>query len=315
MLLVALGCARIASAGRGPADAEPCPPSDTVLDSVARATEGMRAFTAGDFPLAIAKLGLAIELAPGNHTAWYYLGHAQARSERYDEAASSFAQAVALSDDGAMYHLWHGISLYKALAAEAKVRTGTDDVNALALGDELQPAADELEAALARNPGLFRAYYYLGRIRRHQADAAGAAEAFASAITHGPREIDPYIALGELYRRWDYPSEALQVLRQGALTARGGPTALAELRFALGMACDALGDDPCAIEAFTASLDHDDSLHKARYQRGISYFRIKDDARAKEDLEQFLDKVGDHGDIAIAVARQTLAAIAKRGRP
>jgi tetratricopeptide (TPR) repeat protein len=316
VVFLALASAGIASAGRDPVAVEPCLPSQDLQASLARTTEGLHAYDARDLQLAVAKLGLAIELHPANHTAWYYLGHALSGLKQHGDAASAFEQAVALSGEDAMYHLWHGISLYKAALAEARARpdaTGID-VNALKLGAELDPAADALEAATRHNPGLFRAHYYLGRIHRHQGDAAAAAAAFAAAITHNPRDVDPYIALGELYRRWDYTTEAIQVLHQGALTAVGQPADLAELHFALGRARDDRRDHAYAIAAYTESLDLDASLHKARYQRGLAYFELKDDTHAKEDLERFLEDGGEQSPVVSARARLTLKQIARRSR-
>lgn len=276
-------------------------PSKDLKNSIERTNEGVKAINRHDYEVAIGKLEEASKLYPSNHTAWYNLGLANDQLKKYDEASKAYEKAVNLSAKDAMYHMKHGIALYKAVVAEALEKAeaarkadehNTDktpiDPNTLDLsGSNLDPALSELEAAIQLNGELFRAYYYIGKIRRHQDDAQKAAEAFTKAIDLGPREVDPYIALGELYRKWNLADEAIKVLSQGDLLSRGEIDERAELLFALGMAHADKQAFPAAIEQFTRALDTYKDIHKARYARGLAYFHTGDLRNAKSDLELY----------------------------
>lgn len=263
--------------------------------SIEKTNEGVKAYNQKQYDVAVGKLEEATKAYRDNHTAWYNLGQAYDAQKKWGDAAKAYQEAVKRSGSDAMYHMKHGISLYKAVLEEGKVRQAKleekdpseIEANSLDLkGANFEPAMQELEAAVKINPDVFRAYYYIGRIRRHQDDAQKAAEAFTKAIESNPRENDPYVALGELYRRWDYTDDAIKVLAQGKVNVRG-ERERAELLFALGMGYNDKKDYDKAIPEFSEALDADKNLHKAKYQRGMAYFRKNDFKNAKTDLEAY----------------------------
>jgi tetratricopeptide (TPR) repeat protein len=280
--------------------------------SITKTNEGVKALNSKQYDIAIGKLEEATKAYRDNHTAWYNLGLAYDAQKKWDDAAKSYEQAVKLSGSDAMYHMKHGISMYKAVLEEGKVRQakleekdpGEIDANSLDLkGANFEPATQELEAAVKLNPDLFRAYYYIGRIRRHQDDAQKAAEAFTKAIEANPRENDPYVALGELYRRWDYTDDAVKVLAQGKANVRGLQER-AELLFALGMAYNDKKEYTKAIPEFSEALEADKNLHRAKYMRGMAYYRTSDFKNAKTDLEAYQKASKD--EFSKGVASKTL---------
>ena len=110
---------------------------------------------------------------------------------------------------------------------------------------QLDAARDALRRAAKLAPDLWRAHYYLGRLYRDRDDARHAAEQFTAAIKTHPSYRFAYIALIELYRKWDYIDEALAVALAG--TANVAPSDASDVWFEVGMAH--LGDeppDPCA---------------------------------------------------------------------
>lgn len=286
--------------------------------SIEKTNEGVKALRAKQFDAAIGKLEEATKAYRDNHTAWYNLGLAYDGQKKWADAAKSYEQAVKLSPKDAMYHMHYGISLYNDVLDEAKKRQarqeGKDpseiDVNNLDLkGANFDPALTELETAVKINPDLFRAYYYAGRIHRHNEDAAKAAEAFTKAIEANPRWNNPYVALGELYRRWDYTDEAIKVLSQGKTNVPGDKER-AELLFALGMAYDDKKDYDHAIEEFSSALESDKNLAKARYERGMAYMAKKEWTKAKGDLEAYQKNAKD--DFTKGVAQKALMDIMAR---
>lgn len=269
--------------------------------SIEKGNAGWKAYRAKQYEEAIKNFEDAVKLVEDNHNAYYGMGLSLDAQKKYEDAAKAYERAVKKKDGDAMYHMHYGISLYKTVIEEAKKRQGKTEgkdpgevqVAMLDLkGANFEPALQQLETSVKLNPDLFRAYYYIGRIHRHNEEAAKAAEAFTKSIQANPRFGDPYIALGELYRHWDYSDQALQVLQQGKANVPGDKE-VAELLFALGMAYDDKKDYPKAVEEFSGALEADKNLHKARYQRGMAYVRLKEWTKAKTDLEQYQKNAKD----------------------
>jgi tetratricopeptide (TPR) repeat protein len=263
--------------------------------SIEKTNEGVKALRAKQYDAAIGKLEEATKAYRDNHTAWYNLGLAYDGKKKYDDAAKAYEEAVRRSSKDAMYHMQHGIALYKSVMADAKKRQGAaegkdasevDEANMDLKGANFDPAMTELKAAVELNKELYRAYYYMGRIYRHNDDAANAAQAFTDAIKANPRYGEPYVALGEIYRKWGYLDEAIKVLSQAKANLPGDPERPHAL-FALGMAYYMKKDYLKAIEEFTGALEGDKNLHLALYQRGMAYVKTEDWSKAKADLEAY----------------------------
>ena len=123
----------------------------------------------------------------------------------------------------------------------------------------------------------------------------------------------PYIALAELYRRWDYVDQAISVAQQGTVNLLPSP-ALADVYYELGMGYDAKQLLPQAIEAYTHALAVRADHPEARFQRGQAYFHSGDFAHAKQDLEEFV-KASPADAFARTQASKMLTDLAaKRGR-
>lgn len=269
--------------------------------SIEKTNEGVKMLRSKHYADAVAKFEDATKAYAENHTAWYNLGLAYDGQKKWDDAARAYEKAASLSSGDAMYHMHLGIARYKGTLAEATARQakamGKDpselDPRDLDLkGANFDPALQALEAAIKINGDLFRAHYYIGRIHRHNDDAKRAADAFTRAIEANPRFGDPYIALGELYRQWDYTDEAIKVLTQGKANVPGDKER-SELLFALGMAYDDKKDYQRAVEEFTAAIDADRNLARAKFQRGMAYLRINELKKAKADLEDFQKSARD----------------------
>lgn len=236
----------------------------------------------------------ALDAWPGNHLAWFGLGGALAGQADWKGASDAFAHAVELRGDVAMYQMWAGVAAYEQTVAAAREdqarreNVAVDVVRIDASTLNFERARQHLEAALARDPALWRAHYYVGRIARDGGHARHAADAFSRAIVHNAREVAPYIALAELYRKWDYTDQAIAV----ATAATQQASDVAYAWFLLGMADDDKGDAHRAIDAFTKALDVRRDHPAAKFQRGQDYFRLKDYANAKRDLTEFVKSAG-----------------------
>jgi tetratricopeptide (TPR) repeat protein len=281
-------------------------------ESIEKTNEGVKAIKEKHYDEAVSKLTDATSAYKDNYTAWYNLGIAYDEMKKYDDASKSYEQAVRLSGKDAMYHMKLGIARYMSILDDGRKHqatvngvdpsTITDDQLDLK-GANFDPAIQELQAAISINPDLYRAYYYEGLIYEWQDDAAKAADAFTSSIKSNPRYGQPYVTLGELYRKWGYYDEALQVLKQGKDNLPGD-VERPQVLFALGMAYYLKKDYPNAITEFSGALEEDKNLHLAQYQRGMAEIKTKDWDKAKSDLEAYGKNAKD--DYTKGVAQKSL---------
>jgi tetratricopeptide (TPR) repeat protein len=284
--------------------------------SVDRLNACSKALAARQYDAAITACQAAIAAWPDNHRAWYAWGSAHMARSEWQKAREAVEHAQALRPDDAMYQLYFGIAVYEA--EHERVR----DEQARKLGKKpeevavepalmhLDAARDALRRAVKRNPDLWRAHYYLGRVYRDLGESRREAEQFSATIATHPSYRFGYIALTELYRRWGYLAQALQVAQLGC--ANVPPAESSELWYEVGMAHDARRDDDKAIDAFTRAIAARPDDAGSKFQRGQAYFRKKDFASARRDL----DEVARSGDPAIASIRplavQMLDQIAKK---
>jgi tetratricopeptide (TPR) repeat protein len=256
-------------------------------DSLRHTRAGDRAYASRQYDTASAEYEAAIRAWSGNAAAWY--GLAGARSWRGDlrAAAGAAERCTALVPDQAMYWLLLGRLRYEAAIAEAKHREAraqdrrADQVIVDRSQLDLTTALEALRIAASLQNQLWRAHYDIGRILRDRGDAKAAAEQLTEAIAQHAWEAGPYIALGEIYRRWQYRDEALAIAELGSTVVPGS----AEIWFALGLARDDRGDRNEAIAAYSRALDLQPDLRQVRFQRGRAYAYLGDAARARRDLQ------------------------------
>lgn len=262
------------------------------IESINRANAGFKAVSEKQFETAANEFKDAVKANKDNHQAWYGLGGASEAKKAYEQAVEAFENAVRLKPDDAMYQMRLGIALYEAAVDKAR----TDEAaRQKKKKEEVQPdfrslnfdtALQHLEAAVKAVPELYKAHHYIGRIHRAADRPQQAAEAFTKSIQAWPRFQAPYVALTEIYRRWDYPDQAIQVLSQGVDHVIEAEEK-SQLFYLLGMAYFDKLDDSKAIEAFTKAIELRKDYHDARFQRGMANFRKGDLKAADQDLAEF----------------------------
>jgi Tfp pilus assembly protein PilF len=203
-----------------------------------------------------------------------------------------------------------GIAEYEQIVARAREDAArrenrrpeevVPDLSAVVFDKALVP----LLVAVREEPRLWRAHYYLGRIDRDAGAWKAAAEDFTRAIRANPRNAASYIALAEIYRRWDYTNEAIAVAAQATAN-----TTDPETWVELGGAYDDKRMNQKAIEAFTKALELRKDDSHVLFMRGQAYFRIGDYAHAKRDLEATatLDLPSEQRAVANAILMQIAA--------
>jgi tetratricopeptide (TPR) repeat protein len=283
------------------------PASDAARDaSVKRANEGTRMYATRDFVKAIEVYGEAVKSWPGNHVAWYGMAGSQIGLNNWPGATASMTRAFALDPSQPMYAMVLGYCTYELVISEARVaiakRTGvplasvSPDLSAV----DFSRAEQMLRHAIKLDDMLWRAHYYLGRIARDGGRPNEAAGELTKALASAPVQPGPWIALAELYRKWQHSDHALAVAEQATQFVQGTPSS--DVWYVLGMAHDDLRKDREAITAFTKAIDADAANVKAVFQRGQAYFRMKNLEEAKRDLEAFV--ASSSASTSLAFAKQ-----------
>ena len=180
-------------------------------------------------------LGIRTDLAD----AWFNLGYALRRSGHFEDAMAAYGEALA-----------HGVRQPEVAHLN----------RAAILSDHLRRDADamvELQAALAAAPGFRPALLNLGNLHEERGDRGAAVDCYHRLL--GPHRVTAdamrCIALARLLQLQPpaSPDDALLTLAREAAADGSIPdrSALATLLFAIGRACDALGDTGAAFAAFS----------------------------------------------------------------
>ena len=279
--------------------------------------KGNKASGAKQFEVAVQEYQKAVDKYVENHLAWYGMGGAEAQRGEWEKSVDAFARAVQIAPEQSMYNMWYGVALY-----HKAVKQATDDQarKENKKPEEIKPdlsvvnfdkSQQHLAEAVKLNGDLWRAHYYLGRIYREQDKAKEAATEFSKALQSDPRQAGPYVALAELYRKWDYTDEAIKVTSQGAQNVPGA-NEVSDIWYVLGMGYYDKSNWDKAIDAFDHAIESKRDNHKAKFQRGQAYFKKGDFTHAKRDLEDFSKSGGASLEFAKQQAQKMLMDIAAK---
>jgi tetratricopeptide (TPR) repeat protein len=292
-------------------------PNESRNDTINASNEGTKAYGLKQYDTAINAYKRAVEKWSDNHVAWYGLGGAYAGRQDWTNAADAMSHAVQIAPEQGMYQLFYGRFLYEkaiqgaredqAKRENKKPEEVTPDLTNVNFEKPLQ----HLQEAVKLNNELWRAHYYIGRIYRDTGKSKEAAEELTRALSSGPTEPGPWVALAELYRQWDYPDQAVQVAEAGT-TIVPGTNEKSDIWYEVGMGYDDKRLDDKAIDAFSKSIESKRDNHKAKFQRGQAYFRKGDYTNAKRDLEEFSKTGGTSVEFAKQQASKMLIDIAAR---
>jgi tetratricopeptide (TPR) repeat protein len=260
--------------------------------SIEKMNEGVEDYNQGQFTSAERNFHEATSLSKDNHSAWYNLGQAREKLDKFKEAAEAFGEAVKISGDDAMYRYRYG----KALVGE-DCTPGPDS--------NISLAQTHLEKSVQLNARLYKAWECIGQIYALQDDPKKAADAWTRSASLNPYFGKPFIALGKLYIKWDKLSEAISVLAQGSLNVKD-PMEQSNLLYHLGLAYEKQGNWDKAIESYSAAIEKRSENLDARRQRGFAYANKGEKEKAKVDLEQFVKAGGGGNAFEIQAANERL---------
>jgi tetratricopeptide (TPR) repeat protein len=294
-------------------------PNDAHNEAAKLNNDGNKALGQKQYETAITDFEKAVEKNRDYHLAWYGMGVAYYQKNDYSKAVDPLEKAVAAAPEQPMYQMMYGLALYMKAVDSArddlahklnkkKEEISEDDA---APNASYEKAQQHLQEAIKINGDMWRAHYYMGKILKAQDKAKDAADEFTKAIHADPREWGPYVALAELYLKWDYVDQAVQVASQGAGNVVG-TNDQSLIWYDLGMAYDAKKNPDKAIEAFTKAIETRRDNHQAKFQRGQVYFRKGDLVNAKRDLEDFNKSGGASLEFIKQQASQMLMQIAAK---
>lgn len=269
-----------------------CPDKDK-HESIELTNQGVEKFNNQSWDTAIQQFKDATHKWQGNHSAWYSMGEAYGKQDKWKDAAEAYQQAAKHKKDDAMYHMRVGQALYNAA-----VKAATNDSGEVKKLGNLSEAENALEKAVELNKDLFRAHFYLGEIYLESDRPKDAAESWTTAAMLNPTFGRPFIKLGELYLRWDMFDEAIRVLSQGAQHVLA-PEELSDVQYWLGFGYDMKSRMSAAeegtyldkaIESYSKAIDARSDNYDAKLMRGLAYVRKGDKSKAEADLSQYVKR-------------------------
>jgi tetratricopeptide (TPR) repeat protein len=255
-------------------------------ESIVRMNRGVDFAKAKAFSQAEKELEAATTLNPANHQAAFSLGQVYADQKKWEKAIDAFSLAVKDEPTEAMYHYKLGQAYFE--------------------GEKLDPAKKELDRALSLNKRLFKAHWYVGRILEHDRKFKEAAASYTESCRLNPGFGKPFIDLGRLYYEWDFLTEAVSVLGQGAQYSRDDED-LTNIYYYLGMAHDGLKQYDKAVDAYLAAIKSGKGNVEARLQAGMSYANKGDKDNAKKYLTEFVKMGGGNNSFAIQAANDRMS--------
>lgn len=281
----------VAAIDAGPAPDAPAAIDGAMYQSILLTNKGVELFQQRSFVEAERWFLAAIVADPKNHSAWYSLGEVRAMRGRFDRAVEAFEEASALAPNDPM----------------SAMRVGQVRIEA-----QLPPesARSHLERAVALEPRLYRAHYYLALVHERGGRSTEAARAFSAAIATNPGFGPAYVGLTTLYLRWQHLDLALQVARAGADRVVD-PGYSGDLSYYIGVIHARRKHHGKAIEAFSRALDARSDNTDALLMRGLSHAALRNKAQARADLDAYLER-GFGSSFDLAQARE---AVRRLGSP
>lgn len=292
-------------------------PNQAKNDSSTALNAGNKALGQKQYETAVAEFEKSVEKNRDNHLAWYGMGLTYIAKQDYTKAVDALEHTVQLAPDQGMYQMWYGVAEFDKAQQTAKEDQAKkqnkkpEEIEVDLSAVNFEKSQQHLQEAVKLIPQLWRAHYFLGQIARAQDKAKDAADEFTKAIQDNPREQGPYVALSELYRKWDYTDQAIQVASQGAANVPGS-NEVSEIWYSLGMGYADKQNVDKSIEAFTKALESKKDNHRAEFQRGIAYYQKGDMTNAKRDLEDFSKTGGASMAFEKQLASKTLMDIAAK---
>ena len=214
----------------------------------------------------------ALALSDGNPAVYVYLGNAQVKAGKLEEAETAYRQAIALKPNFVLARINLGYVLNE-------------------LG-RLVDAEKMLGEAVRLDPASFLAYYNLGLNLQRQGKNAQAAESYHKAVSLKPDYAEAFNNYGNALTSLRQAGEALEAFDK-ALAIRPG---YARAHFNRGYLLDQMGRFDEAIDSYRQAIQYKQDYAEAHYQIAFDLLYQKGKfAQAEAELQSGLKfvKPGD----------------------
>jgi Flp pilus assembly protein TadD len=253
---------------------------------------GVKLFRCGQPAAALKPLRIAIQLAPGNSSAYFYLGVNLLALDREEEAHNAFKRMAAFTppDDEQLYLLLRGYSKLSSALLERLHAVAPDSYRLRQVEGEYydaqnrpELALDQYKLAAQKNPGVASTHYVLGsaywaRFRSDDAEAE-----FRTAIKLSPEHYMARYKLGMILLERARPSDAASEFLAALAVQPGFADAhfgLAKTQFQQDKPADALAEIERSIEIEPER----EQAHFLRYQ---ILRKLERNAEAATELARF----------------------------
>lgn len=299
-----------------PARAGEPPPAETAKSknpAINVFNEGVTAFQSGDLETAKAKFHEAMEMSPDLVQPYSALAGIYLDAKDYEQAAAMADKVLELQPDDTralrvLYDAYRGTgneaqaeAVLKRLKAVDKgtdtaIRVFNEGAEAARLGD-LETAKKRFQEALEVDPELAPAYAALATVHLTQSHYAEALAAADKALELDPGRPDALRSKFWAYRGLGDEANAQTVFQE--LLAED-PQGTAKSLFDRGVEMFNAGNVDGARGAFEQALQADPTHAKAHYMMALCLINNAENAKAKEQLQKFLELAPDDPDAGLA---------------
>ncbi len=253
---------------------------------------GVRRFRCGQPAAALEPLRIAVQLAPGNSSAYFYLGVSLLALDRDDEAHNAFKKMAALTppDDEQLYLLLRGYSKLSSALLERLHEVAPDSYRLQQAEGEYfdaqsRPdlALEKYQQAVAKAPGVASTHYVLGSAYWARFRSDEAAAEFRTTIKLSPEHYMAHDKLGMILLERGLPADAAAQFR-AALNVQPG---FADAHFGLAKALFHQGKPAEALPEIEQSIEIDAGREQAHFLRYQILKKLGREADAVTELAKF----------------------------
>ena len=253
---------------------------------------GVKRFRCGQAAAALEPLRMAIQLAPNNSSAYFYLGVSLLALDRDEEARNAFKRMAALTppDDDQLYLLLRGYSKLSSALAERLHEVAPDSYRLMQVEGEYfdaqnRPdlALEQYKLAVQKQPAVASTHYALGSAYWVRMRSEEAAAEFRATIKFSPEHYMARYKLGMILLEQGHPHDAAAEFR-AALAVQSG---FADAHFGLAKALFQQNQTAEALTEIERSIEIDSGREQAHFVRYQILRKLGRDADAATELAKF----------------------------
>lgn len=233
----------------------------------------------------------AINQDPKNVVAHTGMGMALGKQFKLDAADEEFNKVLALDPENAMARVGKAmVAINRLQSSSATIQKNRESF--------LKDAEAQAREAIATDPGLPEAHFYLGQALREQGRLDEAAESFRAAIQSEPQYSEAYSGLGMVRLTQNSPVEAGANFKQAIQINSGNSTA----HFGLGRVLLQQGQIDEAIKELNTALYQFPNSAPVRLALGEAYLQQGNTIAAVKEFQEAIRIKPENADAYLHIA-------------